>query len=97
MRKTVLMVAFILSAALPVSAQETATPTPTSSPTVTAPTAQPLTALWTLAPQQTDEPGQDVLMHYTVNIDEYITALLLFAILVTLWVVFIIARFRSWL
>ncbi|MBI5671282.1 MAG: hypothetical protein HZC41_25070 [Chloroflexi bacterium] len=96
MSRVVVAVIFLMALALPAGAQETATPTPTSTPTQP-PTAQPLMVLWTLAPQQTDQPGQDVVLHYTISIDETVATLLLFAILVALWIGFVIARLRGWL
>ncbi|MBI5671276.1 MAG: tail fiber protein [Chloroflexi bacterium] len=80
----------------------TYTPTPENSPTPTVsptPTATPTTtpniyAVWTLAPESTDEPGQAVAFAYEMSAGGTINAVLLFAILVSILVMVTLAMLR---
>lgn len=77
------------------------TPTPTITPTPSnTPTPTPdLYLVWTLpapTPEGTEEaaPGQAVAVVYTVTAGETMNAVLLFAIFVSLWVIFLIWLWR---
>ena len=84
----VLLLVMLLASA--VSAQETATPTATNTPEPTSTPTPELNASWTLG-----SPEQDVVFTYAIDVDDLITAVMLFAILVMLWVLFFYVRNRG--
>jgi len=84
---------------------QTSTPTPSDTPTPTAtftPTATPtqtpeLSIMWTVPAPSEESPGQDVVMEYVFTLDEVITAVLLFTILVILLSGFALALLKGWM
>jgi hypothetical protein len=83
----------------------TETPTPSSTPTPTnTPTPTPdIQNVWTLPPPDatlpgtpgTPAPGQPVAFIYSVDSGQYATNLLLFALLVSLWLMFVSYWWRN--
>ncbi len=73
---------------------QTDTPTPSETPT------PELAVLFTLpAPEVggTPQPGQDVILVHTINLDQVAVGIFEFAVLVLLWIMFVVARLRRWI